>query len=184
MASSSNVPFNGFGSLSAALSINKDEHDRRILDEAALEIGAIIMKNVNGVTIMGIVIDFDLEIDSYKVVYEDNQMEEIARRELHNYLAPPYLASDYLMELNESFNLARGQVSPADLARLEEAKAMMPPTPSPSLPTPPKKSSQPENNEPPVAKKPRAKRASVDPKTYVPLALRETKKDAYYWFFE
>ncbi|XP_030947301.1 uncharacterized protein LOC115971488 [Quercus lobata] len=121
-------------------------------------IGAIITKVFDGVRYIGQVTSYEVETGCFKVVYEDNSYEEVAEEEIPQILAPPDLIRSY-------YN--RAAMGPRKSSYRRKKK----PAQENKVPTPPRLTNS-------------AKKAKTPKKvsTYVPLAIREKKKDSYYWY--
>nr|XP_023886739.1 uncharacterized protein LOC111998856 isoform X2 [Quercus suber] len=122
-------------------------------------IGATVTKVFDGVRYIGQVTSYEVETGWFKVVYEDNSYEEVAEEEIPQMLAPHDLIRSY-------YNRAATGGRPRKSYRRKKKPAQ-----ENKVPTPPRLMNS-------------AKKAKTPKKvsTYVPLAIREKKKDSYYWY--
>ncbi|KAJ4727386.1 hypothetical protein OWV82_000493 [Melia azedarach] len=136
-------------------------------------VGTIVTKMFDGERYMGNVVDFDEETEYFKVgiVYEDSdKQEEVCKEELRTLVPPPKLVCEYLDRIQARKNEIRKKRKRGATTESASAKRRLP-----------SKSNQAQSKK--VKCKKAGNNASQNCSTYVPLAFREKKKDAYIWYY-
>ncbi|KAK6286390.1 hypothetical protein POUND7_012569, partial [Theobroma cacao] len=148
---------------------NKDEKqqpDPGMVMRARKWIGVLVYKESDdGSKHTGEVVDYSEETELYKIEYENDVSEDLDYEALLPIVAPPPVVCQYLESIGPSENEKR------------KKKRHLSDT---TVPIHPRRPAAPVEPEP---KKRKAKKPAGSASTYVPLAYRETKKDAYYYYY-
>ncbi|XP_041003518.1 uncharacterized protein LOC121248957 [Juglans microcarpa x Juglans regia] len=126
-----------------------------VADQESGLIGAIVAKVLGGVRYIGHVTGYEAEFGRFKIIYENNYQESVEKEELLQMFASHDLVRTY-------YNRVATGGRPRKTRRRKKAA----------------KARQDKIDYIPAKRVPRAKKES----TYIPLAFRETRKDAYYWY--
>ncbi|KAJ0053731.1 hypothetical protein Pint_03218 [Pistacia integerrima] len=155
-------------------------HDNKNEEQVATQerrwIGTIVTKIFDGHTVMGEVIAYDEEIRKFKIVYEDDKREKVCEDELLSLAAPPQMVREYLdhVELNRSNEKKKKKKGTSKATKTSSQTSSL-------------KIRIPINSNQPKAKEEvkgkRTRKAAQNPSTYIPLAIRENKRDAYIWYY-
>ncbi|XP_042970268.1 uncharacterized protein LOC122302882 [Carya illinoinensis] len=140
-----------------------DDHENRkisdvsnVADQESVLIGAIVAKVLGGVRYVGQVTGYEAETGRFKIIYENNYEESVEKEELLQMFASQDLVRTY-------YNRVATGGKPRKTRRRKKAA----------------KARQDKTDYIPAKRVPRAEKES----TYIPLAFRETRKDAYYWYY-
>ncbi|PON54400.1 hypothetical protein PanWU01x14_194790 [Parasponia andersonii] len=161
-------------SLRAVVNAESDhERKKELRHEARRWMGAVLFKTVGDVTHWGKVVDYEVESGWFKILYDDYEDEEMSKDELLRLLAEPEGLSQYADRLPASSEKRNPKRKKPETEKKKRKK--------PALAASATRAPTSTNHAAPTRQ--RRPRRAKEPSTYVPLALRETKKDAYYWYW-
>ncbi|KAJ0112819.1 hypothetical protein Patl1_03265 [Pistacia atlantica] len=167
--------FSDTGSSNEAVStLNHDnKNEEQVATQERRWIGTIVTKIFDGHTVMGEVIAYDKEIRKFKIVYEDDKREKVCENELLSLAAPPQMVREHLdhVELNRNNEEKKKKKKGTSKATKTSSLKIRIPI----------NSNQPKAKE--EVKGKRTRKAAQNPSTYIPLAIRENKRDAYIWYY-
>ncbi|GMN48888.1 hypothetical protein TIFTF001_018051 [Ficus carica] len=146
---------------------NHQERKKELRREAHKWIGAMIFKDFDGVKRRGIVIAYEVENGWFKISYKNYAEEEMNKDEVIQRLAFPDQLRPYFNNLPASSTTHRPRWIKKKLP--SEMKANVARASNALIPAP-------------KIRRSKRPRKAKQPSTYIPLAVRENKKDDYYWY--
>ncbi|OMP08819.1 hypothetical protein COLO4_06090 [Corchorus olitorius] len=153
--------------------VNHEEHhdNQQMAVKAEKWMGVLVTKEFDGKSSMGKVMSYKEETKLFMIHYDNHVTEEVYFEELQQIVAPPVLVKDYLERFDPSEN------------EEEKKKRLKRHMSDETVPVHPR---YPSSLEPAAAAEPKRrkyKKGGSTSSNYVPLALREKKRDAYYYFY-
>ncbi|KAK8588344.1 hypothetical protein V6N13_087277 [Hibiscus sabdariffa] len=155
---------------------NKDPNEKTV-EEARKWMGVLVNKDFDNTRYMGEVVKYSGETKLFKINYDNGVSEKMNYQGLLSIVAPPPLVREYLKTkyprwYNEMENARKRRHQPEGHCVPIHPRRYMSKTLPPQVPKPKKRKS----------KKEIGTSSAASPPAYIPLAFRETKKDAYIYY--